>query len=76
MNFIEKKGGIREMLYGAEKLSKEQVYLLKESLRNEYYRMYYHLESLSIDDYNNNGYNIENDIREMEDMMLKLDIWI
>lgn len=56
------------------KLSRNQVYLLSEALRNYYNEMNYRLERLSIDDYNIHGHHIENDIRDIEEIMIHLEI--
>lgn len=63
-----------DMAINEVKLRSNQEYLLKEALRNEHYRMSYHLKQLSIDDYENNGHNIESDIRDLENMMFDLGI--
>lgn len=54
--------------------SKDQQYLIKESIRELYYNTHYKLNSLSADDYNLNGHNIESDIDELENIMIKLNM--
>lgn len=55
-------------------LDSNQRYLMSEALRNEWNRLNAYLEELSIDDYNRNGHNIENDIRDIEDVMVMLNV--
>lgn len=50
-----------------------EIYLIKQSVENEIERIENHIESLSIDDFENNGHNLENDIIDLHNILEKLD---
>lgn len=50
-----------------------EMYLIKQSVENEIERIENHIENLSIDDYENNGHNLENDIIDLYNILEKLD---
>lgn len=57
-----------------KEFNSNQQYLIRECIRDGYYRLHYKLESLSQDDYRQNGHNIKSDINDLEDIMVKLKI--